>query len=115
MNASPWAYCLSLASMPSERCTALARLPPWRRRSLSAREKRGAEGTWPRPARSIVTSPWPSSRLIIPPMRDLRGGKPNPLSEPQQVGPAVVEGVRAAGLLVLKDQRVVLAQHGARH
>ena len=70
MNRSPCSYCLSLASSPMSRWSSLA----------GADVAAGAAGAAPRrtarpsgcaspPARSMVTSPWPSSRLISPPIR----------------------------------------------
>ena len=42
----------------------------WVRRSCRTFEKCAAPGTSAAPARSMVTSPWPSSRLIIPEIFD---------------------------------------------
>ena len=67
---SPSAYWRILASSPSSFDISLARPRAWVRRWCSTREKCAAPGTSPAPARSIVTSPWPSSRLIIPEILD---------------------------------------------
>ena len=68
MKRSPCSYWLSLLSRPiSLRSMRTGGEPPWRRAD-STEEKRLAASTRPAPARSIVTSPWPSSRAIIPPI-----------------------------------------------
>ena len=68
MKRSPCSYWLSLLSRPiSFRSMRTGGEPPWRR-AESVEAKRSAARTRPAPARSIVTSPWPSSRAIIPPI-----------------------------------------------
>ena len=64
MNRSPSSYWRSLASMPISCCRMRDR--PWAclRRARSTWEKWAALGMSAAPARSMVTSPWPSSRLI---------------------------------------------------
>ena len=67
---SPSAYWRILASRPSSFDISLVSPRAWVRRSWSTWEKCAAPGTSAAPARSIVTSPWPSSRLIIPEILD---------------------------------------------
>ena len=68
MNASPWAYWLIFASRPRSSLEQLGGRggvgPPL----AEDPAKRWALGIRSAPARSMVTSPWPSSRLISPPI-----------------------------------------------
>ena len=93
MKRSPCSYWFILASSPMSLARNRDAGSSWRRRCLSTREKRPALGMRSSPARSMVTSPCPSSRLISPPiclqrLLLLRGGD-------QGDEPAVVERVLA--------------------
>ena len=63
----PCSYCFSLASSPISFCSSLHRRVAPVARAGAGRGRSGPRsGSRSAPARSIVTSPWPSSRLIRP-------------------------------------------------